>query len=379
MAKADAAPPAIRWGILRYASVWEDADVLCRALAPAAPGGRLLSIASAGDNALALLTLDPGEVLAVDVSLPQLAALELRVAAIRSLDDAGVREFLGALPDVDPRDARHGRLECYRRLRNGMTPGARDYWDRRQRAVARGIVHAGRFERYLDLFRVAVLPLVHGQRTVRALVHQRSLKQRREFLRTRWDTPRWRLLFRGFFGPLLLGRLGRDPAFLRHVHCKVAERLLVRTHRALTEQAPGENPYLRRILFGRYSEEALPRYLQPGHLAQVRERLPRLRWRRGSIEEVALDERSQGKGPFSGFNLSNIGEYVSPEQFAAWHRTLAATGKSGARFAYWNLFLPRVCPLPGQAHPLPDVAAQLHAADRVWFYAALQVDEVASG
>ncbi|CAN5264218.1 hypothetical protein BH23GEM4_BH23GEM4_17410 [soil metagenome] len=49
----------VRWDRIRYASVWEDADVLCEALAPVAPGGRLLSVASAGDNALALLTLDP--------------------------------------------------------------------------------------------------------------------------------------------------------------------------------------------------------------------------------------------------------------------------------------------------------------------------------
>ena len=31
---------------IRYGSVWEDADVLCEALAPVAKGGRLLTIAS---------------------------------------------------------------------------------------------------------------------------------------------------------------------------------------------------------------------------------------------------------------------------------------------------------------------------------------------
>ena len=35
---------------VRYASVWEDADVLCAALAPVGRGGKLVSIASAGDN-----------------------------------------------------------------------------------------------------------------------------------------------------------------------------------------------------------------------------------------------------------------------------------------------------------------------------------------
>src|SRR5205085_2322120 len=85
------APPLLRSSApapsVRYASVWEDADVLCEALAPVSQGGRLLSIASAGDNVLALLTLDPAEVVAIDTNPAQLACLELRRAAFRRLDD----------------------------------------------------------------------------------------------------------------------------------------------------------------------------------------------------------------------------------------------------------------------------------------------------
>ena len=44
-----------RFDRIRYAQVWEDADVLLAALAPR-PGATLVLIASAGDNALALLT-----------------------------------------------------------------------------------------------------------------------------------------------------------------------------------------------------------------------------------------------------------------------------------------------------------------------------------
>ena len=40
---------------IRYAQCWEDADVLVEALAPQ-PGHTLVSICSAGDNTLALLT-----------------------------------------------------------------------------------------------------------------------------------------------------------------------------------------------------------------------------------------------------------------------------------------------------------------------------------
>ena len=69
---------------IRYAQVWEDADVLLEGL-DIQPGHVCVSIASAGDNALAMLTRDPGRVIALDLSPAQLACLELRVAAFREL------------------------------------------------------------------------------------------------------------------------------------------------------------------------------------------------------------------------------------------------------------------------------------------------------
>src|ERR1041384_7536931 len=69
---------------IRYAQVWEDADVLIEGLA-IQPGDVCVSIASAGDNALALLTKDPSRVVALDLSPAQLACLELRVAAYKML------------------------------------------------------------------------------------------------------------------------------------------------------------------------------------------------------------------------------------------------------------------------------------------------------
>src|SRR5439155_15927305 len=70
------------FSIIRYAQCWEDADVLLDAL-DIHPGEVCLSIASAGDNTLALLTRNPKRVVAVDLSASQLACLELRVAAFR--------------------------------------------------------------------------------------------------------------------------------------------------------------------------------------------------------------------------------------------------------------------------------------------------------
>ncbi len=85
---------------IRYAQVWEDADVLLKAL-DTGPGRTFVSICSAGDNALALLTLDPERVVAVDLSAAQLSCLRLRMAAYASLDHEEFLALMGARPSND--------------------------------------------------------------------------------------------------------------------------------------------------------------------------------------------------------------------------------------------------------------------------------------
>lgn len=352
-----------RFTFVRYASVWEDADVLCDALAPAARGGRLLSIASAGDNALALLTLDPAEVVAADLSPAQLACVELRVAAFRALERDALLAFLG----VTPSDA---RAETYGRLRGDLSADARAFWDANAEAVAGGIIHAGKFERYLTAFGRTILPFVHGRRTVRELLRERDRAGREAFYDEVWDTWRWRLLFRVFFSRFAMGRMGRDPAFFRHVEGSVGARILARTRHALTALPARENPYLHYILTGNYPPHALPRYLRAESYDAIRGRLDRLRLVQGRIDEVP--------GPFDGFNLSDVFEYMSPAEHEAAYAALVSHARPGARLAYWNLLAPRGRPdaLADRVSALRDEAAALHARDLAWFYGDFHVDEV---
>ena len=81
---------------IRYAQLWEDADVLVEAMGERR-GQTLVSICSAGDNALAMLLLDPARVIAIDLSAAQIACLEIRVAAYRLLDHTDTL-FPGASP-----------------------------------------------------------------------------------------------------------------------------------------------------------------------------------------------------------------------------------------------------------------------------------------
>ena len=105
---------------IRYSQCWEDADVLLEALA-IRPGDTCLSIASAGDNVLAMAGAGAGRVLAVDLNPAQLACLELRMAAFRSLDHG---EFLALAGQTHS----HDRGTLYQRCREHLSPAARSFF-----------------------------------------------------------------------------------------------------------------------------------------------------------------------------------------------------------------------------------------------------------
>lgn len=351
---------------IRYAQVWEDADVLLEGL-DVQPGHVCVSIASAGDNALALLTRDPAHVIALDLNPAQLACVELRVAAYRELTHPELLELIGSRPSSR-------RAALYARCRSGLSADGRRFWDGRSGAIDAGIGSAGRFERYFKLFRNRVLPFVHPRRRVLDLLTPRSRPGREEFYDHEWNSWRWRLLFRLFFSRTAMGRLGRDPELFRYVTGNVASRILERTRHALTALDPSANPYLQWILTGTHGE-ALPLALRAEHFEHIRNNLDRLAWRCESVEEFAA---RTGRNTIDRYNLSDLFEYVSVDHYHRLLDGLVQASKPQARLAYWNMLAPRRRPpsMGDRLKPLDDLASRLHLADRAFFYSAFVIEEV---
>jgi S-adenosylmethionine-diacylglycerol 3-amino-3-carboxypropyl transferase len=351
---------------IRYAQVWEDADVLLAGL-DIQPGDVCVSIASAGDNALALLTKDPSRVIALDLSPAQLSCLELRVAAYKTLTHPELLELVGSRLSTR-------RAELFDRCRPALGAATREFWDRQRTAIEHGIGSLGKFERYFALFRNRVLPLVHNRRTVLDLLEPRTPEERLRFYLERWDTWRWRLLFRMFFSRTVMGRLGRDPEFFRYVDIDVAASILDRTRHALSVLDPAENPYVHWILTGTHGA-VLPCALRPEHFETIRDRVDRLEWHCQSVEEFL--ERSPGR-TLDRFNLSDLFEYVSVEHYHSMLEAILRRSRPGARLAYWNMLAPRRRPdyLSDRLRPLDDFAGRLHLTDRAFFYSAFRVEEV---
>jgi S-adenosylmethionine-diacylglycerol 3-amino-3-carboxypropyl transferase len=351
---------------VRYAQCWEDADVLLGAL-EVQPGHVCLSIASAGDNALALLSRNPVHVIAVDLNPAQLACLELRVAAYRELEHSELLELMGSRPSTQ-------RAALYLRCRKLLSSSARAFWDNKAAQIEAGIGGAGKFERYFATFRTRILPLVHSRRRVNRLLAGGSLAEREDFYAKHWDTLRWRLLFKIFFSRFVMGRFGRDPAFFRYVEGSVAERILSRTRFALTALNPAGNPYLQWILTGTHTT-ALPYALRPENFDSIRRNLDRLEWAQCTIEEYLEAHRELR---LDRLNLSDIFEYMSQDNYQQLLERILLACNSGARLAYWNMLVPRSRPetLAQRLRPREDLAKHGFEQDKAWFYSRFVVEEV---
>lgn len=357
--------PEADFSFVRYANCWEDADLLLSGLRPA-KGTRMLSIASAGDNALSLVGAG-AEVVAVDLNASQVACTLLRREAIRLLSREAFLAFAGVLPG-------HGRLATYAQVRGALPEVAQQYWDQHAAAITHGFIHAGKFENYFRLFRRRIMPLIHRRRTLDALLEHKTLDARRMFFRSRWDVWRWRWLFKVFFSRFVMGRLGRDPAFFEHVEGDVAQRIMGRTEYALTALDPSANPYLTYILKGNFGD-CMPDYLNPVPYEAIKANIDNLHVVHGAIDSVAYQ---YGPDAFDGFNLSDIFEYLSLEQCQHVYGHLLGSARRGARFAYWNMLVPRSCPeaFSGEVTALAAEADTLFKKDRAFFYSRFVLEEV---
>lgn len=337
-----------------FAQSWEDADILIEAL-QVDSADTCLSVASAGDNTLALVGAGAKRVIAADLSPAQIACLELRVSAYRNLRHAEFLELLGQNPS-------NQRLQLYRQCRAELSAATRRFWDRRQRLILQGIVHSGRFERFVGFVRRFVLPLVHGRKKIERLFQLKTEEERHDFYEREWNTYRWTLLCNVLFGNETQGA------------SRAAKGLKRRIPNALIKLPPQKNPYLQWILAGRYVS-ALPYALRPENFDAIRQNLDSLEWHCASVEEVIAGLPDD---VLHCCNLSSIFEHVSPESYKRTLDQIIRVSAPGCRLVYWNVAAQRHCPpvLADRLRQRRDIAVRLHRKDKAFFYRDLVIEEV---
>lgn len=324
---------------LIYNTCWEDPAVDREALAL---GGDdvLLTIASAGCNALDYLLDEPRRVIAVDINPRQTALLELKAAAIRALPYEDVFALFGR--------GRHARADqLYRdHLRSQLSPFAAEYWD----AHISWFSDAGPFYNHglSGLFARAVRLWMRTKpalrRGVAGMFDVRDLAAQREYYLANVRPHLWT--------PLLKWAVSRQ-ATMSLLGVPMPQRKLVQAQYPggmagfiehsvdrLFSTVPAHDNYFWRVYaLGEYTEECCPRYLTRAGVAELKAGpIDRLEIQTCSVTEY-LDR--DDCPPISRFVLLDHMDWMSSyypdllvEEWNAIHRRITPNGRVLLRSAH---------------------------------------------
>jgi S-adenosylmethionine-diacylglycerol 3-amino-3-carboxypropyl transferase len=351
-----------------YAQCWEDPS-LDREAFNITEEDVVFSITSGGCNVLTFLIDNPAKVIALDINQSQNHLLQLKIEGFRVLSYEELLEFLGV-------EESNRRLELYERIRNFISNNAHDYWDSHRQDIARGIIHCGRYEKYMRLLRTFLTKII-GEETVKIFFETEVPEERKKLYEHRWDVLLWK-----FFTRIMLSRTVMSLLFDNAFFAQLERRFSFGKHfeqkvkRALTELPIKENYFLSYILSGRYySQDHLPPYLRREHFELIRSRLNRITIITDSCEHYfqSLPDNSISK-----FNFTNIFEWMPLNSFKELLKETIRVAKEGAILTYRNLLVPRERPQPFSHRILQhrNLAQRLHQRDLSFIYSNYVVEEI---
>ena len=351
---------------IRYANCWEDPELLIRAF-EINPNSKCISIASAGDNSLSLLTQNPQIVVAVDLSVPQIACCELKKYSVKHLDYETFLKVLGFKPCQN-------RLEIYKSIEEYLSLQSRYYFEHNPEIIQNGIIHQGKFEHYFQLFANKIMPLVHNQKNLTELFLPKSIQAQKMFYDKTWNNWKFKALFKVFFNKFVMGRLGRDKEFFKYVDVSmISKNIKERADRALRDVPTWNNPYVNYILLNNF-DYALPHFAKEENFNIIKRNIDALDIKTGTINNAAKNSGMK----FDCFNLSDIFEYMDEGLFKEISLELLSSANADAKFCYWNMMVDRRISkiLPKNFEYKKELSQELYLKDRAFFYKNFIIDEV---
>lgn len=342
--------------MIAYSQCWEDAELVIKAL-QINEQDTVLSITSGGCNTLAIACSNPKTIYSVDSNCNQNYLLELKQKAIAQLTHSEVIDFLGY-------SSCSNRLEIFQKLLPYLSENAQNYWNAHIKDIESGIIHCGKFEKYLALFRRMVLPLIHSKKRIKELTNPKNKEQQAIFYTKKWNNLRWRWIFKLFFSKLFMSGRGRKKEmFDQDSGNNVAIEFFNRTQKAFMLGPVKNNFYLNYILHKKSA--VLPKYLQLNKNKGITSSCVKIIY-----TDLLSFLKSKPDNSISKFNLSDVFEPLPVELTRAIFKELYRTASNSARIIFWNNLVVRDVPKELKSHFQQDLAQQeeLEASNQVFFY-----------
>ena len=283
---------------------------------------RILCVTASGDRPLHLLLAPCREVVAIDKNPYQTALLELKCAAIRSLDYEGYAEFIGLTPSKR-------RREVFLELAEELSESAKALWLQNLNAIERGVIYQGATERYI-LRANHLLRFFLANKIDRLFAHDEIASQR-NFVEEEWEGASLNRLLRIALHPWVIRPFLRDPgvAGKNETSYELAPYVYTRMNHHLRRYLARKNPFLSMICKGSVAEEALPPYLNKEGFQAIKPHLSKVKPVTADLIDYLQED---GGKTFDKYALSDVASYMPKESFELLLQGITKTANPGARF-----------------------------------------------
>ena len=290
---------------------------------------RILSLASAGEVALSLLSLNEDIIIkSVDISESQIKLCRLKLMSALYLDFPLNGAFLG-FTNLEEKV----RSELYH---NVILPHLSEadalFWKQNMVYIKKGIINAGRFEQYIKKMRF-VANIFLGRRNIHKLIECHSLEEQKQVFHDHIETRKsLQLLFKVAFHPKVYRKRGLQDQALIHADNSTGDRFYSRFKGFCINTLASENYFLQYFLTGScINKESFPPYLQPANKDRLIKNLKNLELKTASFQDTLTEK---GKGYFNKVHLSNLGDWLSEDQFTELRSLLLKNCDNGSRLCY---------------------------------------------
>lgn len=284
-------------------------------------GNKVLCISASGDRSLHLLLDDCAHLVSIDANPTQNYLLNLKCAALHSLDYDEYIGFLGGIPNSH-------RLASYRKIASHLNEEAATFWMKHRSMIHKGVLYQGFLERFTKLVSKAFFLLRPFK--VKKIFLMTDIEEQRKYLK-KWDTFLFRKTFDVILSQKICNLLSIDPGLYAHTDSKIGlgEYIYQRMMKALNHTLAKDNLLFSLIFRGYIEPSAFPPYLSPQGYAIIRQRLKRLSIQ---TQDINTHLEEQACNSYDRFSMSDVASYLSEECFHRLLNNIHRTARPGARF-----------------------------------------------
>lgn len=310
---------------------WEDPEMDRRAFQIRPDVDSVISITSAGCNPLNFLCQRVSKLYSVDGNPAQNAILELKLAAIETLDYGDFFAiFSGQQPNIVTRYYRN----C---LRPNISDSSQRFWDKHLWQLARNLYDYGRMGLFCRILRVFLSGLGIPKWRREEFFEVQTLEEQREWY-AKYVAPRlwgpWAKRFIKFKPFMYLAGVHDEQFRLVDGRHDIYEYVKERIEYVLTKVPIYDNYFLSVAVTGKMRGKRVPPYLLEENFETLRERLDRVQVVNGWLGPY-LD--TLPVGAINKFNLLDIFDWMiveRPELFESTWRSVHRAAAPGATMIY---------------------------------------------